>query len=451
MKQFSSLAILVMCALCSAVASCGSGDDYTVITVSPSTCVVTNVELGKIPCVVNLTTAEGEDSTYVASITGSNYPMSIDHYGGRIFNVDSLPYGCDAAKVTFATLASSGTLAINSLSQDVDTFFVATDSTDFRTPRRVTVYAPDGIAVRSYMLEVRVHQQEGDAFEWLPVGECSEVATDGIRLTALMAHEGILYAYGLENGVPIVLTAMVSAPTEWHKETMGRTIEAPTAYEDRFYALSNGVLVESADGVIWTEVATNLSSPLLTLVAGSTALYGVTGMGFVSSVNGTAWTPQAADELEYLPTENCSGACLSSPTDGGYEDIVVVGSRSGAPVVWKLNVDKSGMYSYEWNYYPESSLNKYPCPELPLRKVFAYDSGTLLLGAEKDGASVVRLSRDNGRTWTQKEIPQLESIIGAFVATVDSQHFVWIIGADGKILKGRFNRLGWVQQDRVFV
>jgi hypothetical protein len=122
--------------------------------------------------------------------------MSIDHYGGRIFNVDSLPYGCDAAKVTFATLASSGTLAINSLSQDVDTFFVATDSTDFRTPRRVTVYAPDGIAVRSYMLEVRVHQQEGDAFEWLPVGECSEVATDGIRLTALMAHEGILYAYG---------------------------------------------------------------------------------------------------------------------------------------------------------------------------------------------------------------------------------------------------------------
>lgn len=448
MKQLSILAFF-MCMLFSAITSCSSGDDYTVITVSPSTCVITNVEMGKIPCVVNLKTAEGEDSTYVASITGANYPMSIDHYGGRIFNVDSLPYGCDVAKVTFSTLASSGTLAINSLSQDVDTFFVATDSTDFRKPRKVTVYAPDGIAVRSYMLEVRVHQEEGDVFKWQQMATGVE-AFANVQLTAMFAHEGRLYAFGDENGQPVVLTALASAPAEWQKQDVNKKVVAPIVYEGLFYALSEGVLIQSVDGVTWMEVSTNLTAPLLTLVAGSTSLYGVTEYGFVASVDGMAWTLQEADEPEFLPTENCSAACLPSPTDEMYEDLIVVGTRDGKPVVWKLNVDKSGLYSYKWNYYPENSINSKPCPELPLRNIFAYDGGTLLLGAESNGASVVCLSRDNGRTWENKEIPQLNDVIGAFATTVDSNHFVWVVTENGMVLKGRFNRLGWVQQDRVF-
>jgi len=108
------------------------------------------------------------------------------------------------------------------------------------------------------------------------------------------------------------------------------------------------------------------------------------------------------------------------------------------------------MYTFTWNYYPENALNGNPCPELPKRNVFAYDGATLLLGTDADGASVVRLSRDNGRTWLKKEIPQLEGVNGNFVATVDANHYVWVITESGTVLKGRFNRLGWAQQDRVF-
>ncbi len=435
--------------LLSTLASCGSGEDYTVITVSPSTCVITNVQLGKIPCIVNIKTAEGKDSIYVASITGANYPMSIDHYGGRIFNVDSLPYGCDAAKVTFSTLASSGTLAINALSQEVDTFFVATDSTDFRKPRKVTVYALDGIAKRSYMLEVRVHQEEGDVFKW------QEMATDvaeftDIDLSGAMAHEGILYAFGEAQHQPVVMTALTTDPTTWTKENTTHRVTSPLAYDGYFYALSKGTLLQSEDGKIWKEVTTNLSAPLLTLTAGSTALYGVTANGFVVSSDAHNWTVQNADEPEFLPTENCSATCLPSPIDSNFEDIIVVGSRNGVPVVWKLNVDTSGTYEYTWNYYPENPLNNKPCPELPMRNIFAYDGGTLLLGSDASGNSVVRLSRDNGRTWEEKLIPQLEKVTTPFVATVDNNHFVWILSDKGLILKGRYNRLGWERQDHIF-
>ena len=448
--RLKSLYLSLISLLMVVIAACGSGDDYSVITVSPTTCVITSVELGKIPRVIYTKTAEGKDSIYVVTVTGQYYPMSIDHYSERIFNVDSLPYGCDAAKVTFTTLGSSGTLAINSLSQqDVDTFFVATDSTDFSKPRKVTVYAPNGVAKRTYEMEIRVHQEDGDKFVWHKQAEASD-AMAGLELTAAYANEGTLFVYGMENGQPVALTALCSAPAEWTKSAMTVPVTAPTLYGGAFYAISNGALVQSNDGVVWESVATNLSSPLTALVAGSTALYAVAQDGFFTSADGVTWKQQEADEPEYLPTEICSAACLPSLTDNSFEDIIVVGSRNGSPVVWKLNVDKRGDYTYQWNYYPETSLNPYPCPELASRQVYAYDGGTLLMGGKQDGTSVVYLSRDNGRTWRSNEIPQLEGVSAPIVTAVDANHFIWVISQDGKVMKGRYNRLGWVNQDRVF-
>ena len=72
------------------------------------------------------------------------------------------------------------------------------------------------------------------------------------------------------------------------------------------------------------------------------------------------------------------------------------------------------------------------------------------MGAQADGTSVVRLSRDNGRTWGAKELPQLDAVNGPFVATVDAKHFIWVVTQSGQVLKGRINRLGWAQQDRIF-
>lgn len=444
------LIVNLVCVLTAFFAACGSDEDYTVLTVSPTTCVVTSVEMGSIPCVRTTKSSEGKDSLYVVMINGAYYPMSIDQKSGYIFNVDSLPYGCDAEKVTFATLSCSGTMAINSLSQqDVDTFFVATDSTDFRKPRKVTVYSPNGTAKRTYTMEVRVHQEDGDKFVWTQSAEALSAFADA-TLNAALSHEGTLYVYGEENGAPVVFTALATAPSEWTKHASNQAVASVVNYESEFYALSNGTLVQSTDGIMWTAPSTTLAEPLMTLTTGTIALYGVTTNGFVTSTDGVNWVQQEADEPEYLPTGDCAAACLPSLIDNTFEDIILVGSKDDKNVVWKLNVDTMGEYDYQWTYYPDTDLNPNPCPLLTQRSVYAYDGGTLLVGQQQDGAFAMYLSRDNGRTWDPTALPQPENITKPCVAMVDANNFIWLITQDGNVMKGRFNRLGWIKQNNVF-
>ena len=444
------LIVNLVCVLTAFFAACGSDDDYTVLTVSPTTCVVTSVEMGSIPCVRTTKSSEGKDSLYVVMINGAYYPMSIDQKSGHIFNVDSLPYGCDAEKVTFATLACSGTMAINSLSQqDVDTFFVAKDSTDFRTPRKVTVYSPDGTAKRTYTMEVRVHQEDGDKFVWTPYAEALD-AFAGATIHTAFVHEETLFVYGEESGNPVVFTALATAPTDWTKHTSNQVVTSVVKFNTELYALANGALVQSTDGVEWTALSTTLTEPLTMLVAGTTALYGLTSNGFVASADGVNWGQQEADEPEYLPTGNCAATCLPSMTDDTFEDIILVGTQDDKSVVWKLNVDKMGEYDNPWIYYPDTDLNPNPCPLLTQRSVYAYDGGTLLVGQQQDGAFAMYLSRDNGRTWDPTALPQPENITMPCVTMVDANNFIWLITQDGNVMKGRFNRLGWIKQNNVF-
>ena len=61
-----------------------------------------------------------------------------------------------------------------------------------------------------------------------------------------------------------------------------------------------------------------------------------------------------------------------------------------------------------------------------------------------------QISYDNGRTWQQKEIPQLDGVNAPFVSTVAENNFVWVISEKGEVLKGRFKRLGWAKQEGIF-
>lgn len=444
------LIISLVCVCIAFFTACGSDDDYTVSTVAPTTCVVTNVQMGSIPCVRTTKDSEGKDSVYVVTVTGAYYPMSIDQNKGHIFNVDSLPYGCDVAKITFTTLSCSGTLAINSLGeQETDTFFVAKDSTDFRKPRKVTVYSPNGLAKRTYNMEVRVHQEEGDKFVWTQYPNAQD-AFGNATLNAAFSNNGTLFAYGEEDGAPVVFTAQTTAPTQWEKHASNQVVRSVVYYKSEYYALSDGALIQSTDGIVWNALSTTLTAPLMALANGTTALYGVTSDGFVTSTDGVNWEAQDADEPENLPTGICAATCLPSMTDNTFEDIILVGSKEDKSVVWKLNVDTEGDYSYPWIYYPDTNLNPQPCPLLTQRSVYAYDGGTLMAGVHQDGKYTLCLSRDNGRTWDVTAIPQPENATMASVTTVDAFNFIWIITPNGNIMKGRFNRLGWDKLESVF-
>lgn len=142
------------------------GDEDNNLTLSDESA-VTQATLGTLKRLIHTRTRDGKnDSTYTVSISGLLYPLTIDHAQGRIYNADSLPYGTQVKRVALAQFLQTGTAVIRSLHTQKDTAFVLTDSTDYSQPRQLTIQSWNGKNKRSYTLELRVHQQEGDSTHW---------------------------------------------------------------------------------------------------------------------------------------------------------------------------------------------------------------------------------------------------------------------------------------------
>lgn len=422
--------------------ACGSDDDIEEFTTASSACIISGVTLGNIPCLVHTLTSEGKDSVYVANISGEYYPMTIDHYGGRIFNVDSLPYGTDVAKVTFYQLASSGVLAINMLNKsDSDTLFVATDSTDFTHPRKVTVHALDGLSSRSYMMEVRVHKEYGDSFIWRKV--CDPVALlQNVQATAALATDDSLYLFGARGAEHVVCAAALNQPDDWHAKATSRSIVSPTVYNNKFYAVNNGCVIVSEDACTWTAL-TNAPALATAVVAQPNALTVATTNGFYTSADATSWVLEQADEPMFLPSANVAMAFNYTKADPTFIDVFAVGETTNQTVVWKHNVDLLGGDTYNWNYYPAGNNNNHAAPALKNRQLYAYDNSILMTGCNNEGAHAFYVSQDGGRTWYDNIIPTCDSITTSAITAVDNKHFIWMISPKGELYRGRFNRLGW--------
>ena len=153
--KYLSMFMSVLCLF----AACADDDDDD--STDTNSCFISAVTLGTLSRTIVQT-----DTTYQVSVTGSYYPMTIDHIKGEIYNIDSLPYNTNVEKVVFSTLNAQGTLALKSLFSGEDTLFVSTDSTDFRQPRQITVYGTDGISRRQYTMTLNVHREEGDSMNW---------------------------------------------------------------------------------------------------------------------------------------------------------------------------------------------------------------------------------------------------------------------------------------------
>ena len=441
-------ALLALATSASCFNACSS-DDIVETAPASSACIVSGVTLGKIPCVVRAISSEGTDSFYVANISGEYYPMTIDHYNGRIFNVDSLPYGTDVAKVTFYRLSSSGVLAISTLEDsNVDTLFVATDSTDFTHPRKVTVFALDNLSSRSYMMEVRVHQEYGDSFIWRKACEPVE-ALQNMNASATLTTTDSLYVFGTRNDEHVLCATALNNPSAWTTTALNMPLASVVTYNDKFYAVSQERLVVSEDARTWATIAT-APEGVHAVLAQPNALTMATSTGFYTSADGTTWTSEMADEPEFMPTSNVAMMFNYASYDPNFIEVYAVGETSLKTVVWKHNLDLMAGDTYAWNYYPESASNKQKAPYLENRQLYAYDGAILMTGNNNEGTHALYMSQDGGRTWNNKIIPTCDSINSRTISAVDKNHFVWLISQQGEVYRGRYNRLGWVRQDVVF-
>lgn len=430
---------------CWMLAGCNTDDD-TYTPEADGDCIVTAVRMGGLVGVRHTLSSTGADSTYLITVQGTFYPMSIDNVNGRIYNADSLPVGTDASRVTFSLFNASGVATIRSLVTGEDSIFSPKDSTDFTRPRQMTVYAANGSGKRTYTVEVRVHKEEADTFRWNKVG-AGDDRLAALAHPRLMAKDGRLLAFGLLQGNPALLAADLSAPGAWGSTDLSATGIDPSSVQlmgGRLYALAGNGLVSSDNGQTWTCVETAFV-PQALVAAGSNRLYALAGGRLYASPDGTDWTEEPADEPALFPTAGFAACHTASPVDKLTENLLLTGRGPAGPVVWKKVTDLTEHEHFAWTYLPSDPTDPYPCPDLQDATLAAYDGGAAMAGRLPDGACALYVSRDLGRTWKPDEIrlPSAAAGTGCAVAA-DDEGYLWLLfNGTGEVWKGRYNRLGW--------
>lgn len=452
MRTFPALVLAVATCGCLTTA-CNTDNTYDVET--SAECIVTGATLGTLPRTMHTLSSTGEDSTYTVNVSGSYYPLYIDQVENRIYNGDSLPVGTDVTRVTFQRFATVGTAAIRSLVSGTDTTFSATDSTDFSRERLVTIYSSDGTARREYRISINVHREEADSFRW-----ARPVATNEYLpwLTYMRAavKDGYLYIFAREREQKVLLKAPTADPSAMTRTPLsGRDAPDPStivAMGGSFYGLLNGKPARTEDGIMWMPLNTTFRPDAL-VAAGSRTLYALSDGQLYASADGISWTEEELDEPDRFPTEQFAWAVIPSRTDPTFEDVLLVGRRDGEVVVWKRNIDLTGGEQFAWNYYPTMADNPYNCPQLTDATLIAYDEGAVLCGLDADGnMAPLYMSRDGGRTWKDDDVPRPDAAKPVTLAvTTDADNYIWIVCAGtGEVWRGRFNRLGWADQDFSF-
>lgn len=451
MKKLLTKAVFALCVPALLTTSCNSAGDDSDCS-SYTDCAVTAVVLGTLKRTMTTTASDGSDSTYTTSVTGSLYPMYIDQLNNEIYNPDSLPINTKAAKVVFSTFKASGAgVTINALSTDGDTTFVTTDSTDFTSPRLVTAHAYDGVSKRVYTVRVNVHKEAADSFTWKRMGTASEL-TALTEQRALILN-GQLYVFGKEGTTPVLLTAATDAPTTWTRTALSVSalaVRSVQLFNGVFYALDGTSVISSGDGLTWN--ATGASADAL-VGTSSQRLFALNGDYLYSTTDGATWTKDSLDTQGELPTAETSMAAQASATDKTYENVLLVGQKSGAARIWKRTIDLTGSETYTWVYYPETEDVRKPCPVLSHTTLLPYNGQSLYLGLNSAQTVQFYNSPDNGRTWlsTTYAAPAAATAVST-AAAVDGKYFVWLIcGGSGEVWRGRLNQLGWAANQTVFV
>lgn len=421
-------------------------------------CIVTSITLGSLKRVMHTKNSQGQDSTYEVNVTGAYYPLTIDHLGGRIFNADSLPYGTDLSRVTFSAINAKGGMVIRSLVTGDDTTFVASDSTDFTQPRTLVVYAVDGKSKRTYEVKLNVHQEEGDSVVWhnLAAGHATIAAMSETRA---LNFGGAMKVFGQIDGathlVNVPLQGTDVAPADqWQTTSINVALQPRSiqSYADRLYALSaEGALMASADGAAWEKLSTDFT-PKALVAAGKSGLVAVGETAYYNSQDGVEWKTMVADTPEMLPQSNFAGACVMSNKNDAQETFVVVGQRGAETVVWRKWMDTMDGDNYPWVYIVPSVNNSYSFPALTDYTLTAYDGITYMVGKKADGKmSPIYISPDNGRSWKSGEMKlptegvlSLDNSSTGVTIAVDDENFLWMISSgNGKVWRGRYQRLGW--------
>ena len=402
-------------------------------------------------------TSEGFDTTVTKTIQGSSYPFSINQVTCEVYNADSLPFATKVDKVTFSMgLLGYAKIYVDSL--DLFDAFLSTDSIDFTSPRKVRITSADGEYYRDYTIHVNVHQVNPDSMAW---NRYETLDVEGVKPLRSLEHDGSMCLFGEKDGQSLLArTALLGAPLWQQTAIVGlpKSVNLATvqSFDGALYVVAGDGIYTSANGVEWS--LSHGCDGALAIVGASDSdgkMWVATATELLVTADGVNYESAGALPADF-PVYGVSISSYAMNHNKGITRYMLVGytteAMDGDAVVWsKLSTEEN------WTKY-ENENNPFPCPSLKGLTVVRYDdflyafggAGTAQ-GEEVEAFSAFYISRDNGITWKapddfyQRIHADLQGCDVPFVATVDSNNMIWIVGAGKEpfVFKGIINRLGF--------
>lgn len=413
---------------------------------------ITSFSINDIETVVTATTSEGTDTTYTTTVTGSDYLFTIDHLAGEVYNRDSLPVGTDVTKVT-VNLGFEGYYAVRG-EGDEAVAYSSTDSIDFSSPVRFTIYATDGTSARPYYIRLNVHQTEADSLMWQRV-ENTTFPGEKMQQQKALTKGGRLYVFAQSEEGLLVASTLLTDGVQWTDAVVAEGLQgeadcrSAVVLDGRFYLLASGKLYVSEEGTDWV-LATDEMDFSDMVAATDNMLYLRSGNKVIAGTPAEGWdTIQTVNTATFPHAPSVVKSVLSS--NESITRTVLVGTTesetdSYAKVWVKLSNENV------WTYYNDQT---YGCPALQHLTVIGYDGRLYAFGGRglngNDGLQAfesIYTSTDGGVTWQRQRkvigLPaELLGFDGYYSCVVDEEsNCIWIMcSGSGAVYKGRISRL----------
>ena len=426
-KIFRTLCVL--CVISFALTSC-LGDDDEKNTKTYGDVAITQFTLGQLNRYTSSVSSKtGNDTIIKATLTGTNYPMTIDQLGCQIYNQTALPVGTDLKHVPLSavTAKNGGLVLIKSMTSDSLFTFSTKDSLNFSVPRIFRVFSTDGQSHRDYTVTLNVSETEGSSFEWTKVR--ADINTENFTNRHLVA---------VGDSVLLVDKDIIVVDNVYGGE--------------RFMRISSNGYVESrnvnAGEDAWSEMYDNMASkPGIRRLIGATA-HEIFGLGEDNSLKvsvdgiGLKWYNESLDDAaSLLPIDNI--ACVNWPyAPADNTDYVLLAGNSQqddqSVVLWRKISQYGGKTVWQnwgqWVYYPVDDNNKYLLPRQDNLSMACFGNSVLAIGDDM----IIYESSDQGITWKSESSYARPSGMGGSHASIaaDSQGRLWIVTDNGELWIG---------------
>jgi len=386
--------------------------------------------------------------------------FTVDQTNNIIYNVDSLPfntkqYGKYRAIPVISTY-SSAAMFFN------DTTYTSGDSIDFRRSQTFKNYAQNGVAYKTYKVDVRVHKVQPDSISWQKRTYPSYSYSETDQKTVYCNNQVMLF---VNDGSTVHLFNTTRALT-WSADASTNlpatvSLQNIAVLNNILYVVKDGqTVLSSSDGITWTSVTVSSANQLNSLIcAYDSKLFAIThdsgNIYYVStSSDGKTWTNLYAVPTDF-PVSNYAATAFTPPT--GTTKLLIVGGINSIGSV--VNSVYSYMTNSNWiNFITELGKGTF----LPRKDaaIIWYDNKALLIGGTLTDGSLVKdtisCSRTEGLLWTTSDtLTAFPTTLNYKLRTktslvMDKEYRLFVVGgkdANGNFLKeawvGRKNKLGF--------